>query len=125
MALDPAKRHELHWSHKEKSVARAAFDAALARETSAIRKEVEAVLQGSKEPNAVWDILELLSRKQREVERKYDYRYSVLIGVFARLLFEGWIAESDLAGLGAEKLQLIRRSAETVKELDAMPPSKK
>jgi len=119
MALDPAKRHELHWSHKEKSVARAAFDAALARETLAIRQEVEAVLQRSKEPSAVWDILELLSRKQREVERKYDYRYSVLIGVFARLLCEGWIAESDLAGFSAEKLQLIHRSAETVKELDA------
>ena len=119
MALDPAKRHELHWSHKEKSVARAAFDAALARETSAIRKEVEAALQRSKEPSAVWDILELLSRKQRKVERKYDYRYSVLIGVFARLLYEGWIAESDLAGLSAEKLQFIQRSAETVKELDA------
>jgi len=69
--------------------------------------------------NAVWDILELLSRKQREVERKYDYRYSVLIGVFGRLLYEGWIAESDLADLSAEKLQLIQRSAETVRELDA------
>jgi len=123
MALDPAKRHELHWSHKEKSVARAAFDAALARETSAIRKEIEAVLQRSKAPNAVWEILERLSRRQREVERKYDYRYSVLIGVFARLLYEGWIAESDLAGLGAEKLQFIQRSAETVKELDALPPA--
>jgi len=119
MALDPAKRHELHWSHKEKNVARAAFDAALARETSAIRQGVEAVLQRSKAPGAVWDVLELLSRKQREVERKYDYRYSVLIGVLARLLCEGWIAESDLAGLSAEKLQLIQRSAQTVKELDA------
>jgi hypothetical protein len=53
------------------------------------------------------------------LERKYDYRYSVLTGVFARLLYEGWITESDLAGFSPEKLQLIQRGAATVKELDA------
>jgi hypothetical protein len=108
MALDPARRRDLNWSHKEKSVARAAFDSALARETSAIRKKVEEMLQRSNEPTAVW-----------ELERKYDYRYSVLTGVFARLLYEGWVAESDLAGLAPEKLELIRRGAGTVRELDA------
>jgi hypothetical protein len=43
----------------------------------------------------------------------------VLTGVFARLLAEGWITEKDLVGLGAEKLELIRRGAGTVRELDA------
>ena len=81
MALDPARRRDLHWSHKEKSVARAAFDGALARETAAIRKKAEELLQRSSEPTAVWDVLEFLSKKQRELERKYDYRYSVLTGV--------------------------------------------
>jgi hypothetical protein len=119
MALDPAGRRELHWSHEEKSVARAAFDSALARETSAIRKIVEEMLQRSNKPTTVWDVLEFLSKKQRELERKYDYRYSVLTGVFARLLYEGWIVESDLAGLAPEKLELIRRGAGTVRELDA------
>ena len=119
MALDPAARRDFRWSHKEKSVARAAFDGALARETAAIRKKVEELLQRSNEPNAVWDVLEFLSKKQRELEQKYDYRYSVLTGVFARLLYEGWIAESDLAGLNPEKLELIRRGAGTVRELDA------
>jgi len=75
------------------------------------------LLQRSSEPNAVWDILEFLSKKQRELERKYDYRYSVLTGVFARLLYEGWIAESDLAGLNPEKVELIRRGAGTIREL--------
>ena len=32
---------------------------------------------------------------------------------------EGWITEKDLVGLGAEKLELIRRGAGTVRELDA------
>jgi len=51
--------------------------------------------------------------------KKYDYRYSVLIGVFARLLYEGWLSEQDLAGLSPEKLELIRRGAGTTRELDA------
>ncbi len=77
------------------------------------------MLQSYSEPSAVWDILKFLGTKQREIERKYDYRYSVLVGVFARLLAEGWITEKDLAGLGPEKLELIRRGAGTVRELDA------
>ena len=68
------------------------------------------MLQRSDDPDAVWDIHEFLSKKQQGHGRKYDYRRSVLIGVFARLLYEGWIAESDLAGLRPEKLQLIRRA---------------
>lgn len=118
MALDPAPRRELHWSHKEKTVARAAFDRALTRETASIRKEVQRILQTCKEATAVWDVLEFLFSKQREIQRKYDYRYSVLTGVFARLLYEGWITEKDLTGLSPEKLELIGRGAETARELD-------
>lgn len=119
MALDPSPRRELHWSHKEKGVARAAFDSALARENASIRREVESLLQRSSEPSAVWEVLEFLTTKQREIERKYDYRYSVLTGVFARLLAEGWLTDKDLVELDAEKLELIRRGAATVRELDA------
>jgi hypothetical protein len=75
------------------------------------------MLQRSSEPSAIWDILEFLTTKQREIGRKYDYRYSVLTGVFARLLAEGWISEKDLVGLGADKMELIRHGAGTVREL--------
>lgn len=75
------------------------------------------MLQRSDDPAAVWDVHDFLSKKRQSLGRKYDYRYSILTGVFARLLAEGWIAEADLAGLGAEKLELIRRGAATVKEL--------
>lgn len=38
----------------------------------------------------------------------YDYRYSVLVTVFAGLLREGWITEEDLKGLAAEKIEKIK-----------------
>jgi hypothetical protein len=42
-----------------------------------------------------------------EIERKYDYRYSVLPFVFATLLSEGRISENDLRGLDQGKIELI------------------
>jgi len=110
---------DLHWSHAEKAVARTAFDAALSRELAAIRKEVEAMLQRSTAPTEIWQLHDFLSEKRGEVDRKYDYRYSVLISVFGRLLHEAWVSEADLAGLSSEKLQLIQRSAAGWREVDA------
>lgn len=47
-------------------------------------------------------------RKRRETDEKYDYRYSQLLFVFARLLHKGRISESDLSGLRQDKLEKIR-----------------
>ena len=110
---------DLRWSHSEKEVARAAFDAALSRELAAIRKELVAMLERSATSVEVWQVHDFLSEKRDEVDRKYDYRYSVLISVFGRLLHEGWLNETDLTGISPEKLQLIQRSAAAWEKVDA------
>jgi hypothetical protein len=46
-------------------------------------------------------------------DRKYDYRYSVLTDVFARLFREGRVSEEELKGLGEEKLAYIRSFAKS------------
>jgi hypothetical protein len=53
--------------------------------------------------------------KKIEFERKYDFRYSVLISVFGRLLYEGWVTEADLADLKADKLEFIQTIAAMVR----------
>lgn len=110
---------DLDWSHSEKTAARAAFDAAFERECGAIRLEAERMLERRSEPGDVWRVHDYLSHKRLEIDRKYDYRYSVLISVFGRLLAQGWVTEAELSKLNPEKLQLIRRSAATVTEVDA------
>ena len=100
------------WSAREKKVARAAFDLALNREMESVRREVESMLAGSSDPREVWRIHEFLADKREEIDRKYDYRYSVLITVFARLVQEGWLSEGDLSGLSPEKLDAIKRVVE-------------
>jgi hypothetical protein len=48
-----------------------------------------------------------LAERRIEIDRKYDYRYSVLPIVFAELVKQGRIAENDLHGLAPEKIELI------------------
>ena len=100
---------DFDWSRSEKKAAGAAFNLALGRELKAIRREAEAMLQNASDDQAVWRLHDYLSQKRRDVEQKYDYRYSVLIFVFSRLLSEGWLTESDLSGIGEEKMEAIKK----------------
>jgi hypothetical protein len=100
---------DFSWTTAEKKIARAAFALALNRELTSVRREVESMLAGSPDAGAIWHVHEYLSDKRLEVDTKYDYRYSVLISVFARLVGEGWLSEGDLRGLAAEKLNMITR----------------
>jgi hypothetical protein len=52
-----------------------------------------------------------LTQRRREIDRRYDYRYSILPLVFAHLLRDGCLTEDDLHGLEQEKLDLIRRAS--------------
>ena len=99
---------EFSWSPSEKKAARTAFDAAFSRECDAIRREVEARLGRSANPPDLWRVHDYLSEKRRDVDRKYDYRYSVLIAVFGTLLREQWITEKDLSELRPDKVEAIK-----------------
>ncbi len=57
----------------------------------------------------MWAVEQYLSRAGRDVDAKYDYRYSVLEFLFARLLREGRIEDSELHGLSDDRVERIRR----------------
>jgi len=84
-----------------------------------VRSKVEALLKESPEPAQVWQILDYLSEKQRELDRKYDFRYSVLTSVFGRLLGESWLSEADLGALSREKLDIIECVASLFRDSNA------
>jgi hypothetical protein len=64
-----------------------------------------------KEPSELWELERWLTERRIGIDRKYDYRYSVLPLVLATLLREGRLTQDDLRGLGQDKLQAIRRAA--------------
>ena len=109
----------LAWSTGEKKVARAAFDAALERERTSVRREVESMLARSSDSAEIWSVRDYLNDKTREIDAKYDYRYSVLIDVLGRLVAERWLSIPELGGLAPEKLQLIEQHSTYWQKRDA------
>src|SRR6187399_2141693 len=100
---------EFTWSATEKKAARAAFSLSLARELKAARQEAEALLRNSSDDRVIWQIHDYLSSKRRDIDEKYDYRYSVLMLVFPRLVSEGWLKLEELMGIGSEKVEVITK----------------
>lgn len=98
------------WSKREKEIARKAFKVAYNREQQAILEDIRRRTSEVSDLVELWRLQEYLTEKRIEICEKYDYRYSVLDFVFARLIWEGWLQEEDLEGLADEKLDEIRRN---------------
>lgn len=104
------------WSKSEKAIARTAFDAALKREFHELMQETKQRAKQINEPADLWDLEHYLTERRKEIDRKYDYRYSQLRHVFGRLLYEGKVSEEDLRGLRDDKLKSIRALAKFLAE---------
>ena len=109
------------WSRSEKAIARRAFDAALGRELHEVIQEAQRRVNQINESADLWELEHYLTQRRKEIDRKYDYRYSELTNVFGRLLHEGRLSEKELRGLGEEKLRSIQSSASFFATDDASP----
>jgi Photoprotection regulator fluorescence recovery protein len=105
-------QNEPTWSRSEKAIARKAFDAALRRELHEVIQEAKRMASQIKEPSDLWDLEHYLTERRKEIDRKYDYRYSQLAQVFGRLLHENRLSEEELRGLREDKLNSIRSIAQ-------------
>jgi hypothetical protein len=99
------------WSPAEKTVARRAFELTLSRELESVLREAKERVARIREPSELWDLEHWLGERRRQIDRAFDFRYSVLPQVFANLLRNGQITEEDLRGLAPAKLDAIRRMA--------------
>jgi hypothetical protein len=104
------KRDET-WTPTEKKLAKIAFDNAFERQCTAITQEARRMLEATTAPSEIFRVQEYLTEQRRIVDRLYDYRYSRLLGVFGRLLSDGWLREGDLHGLRSQKIAKIKHEA--------------
>lgn len=100
--------HDLKWSQSEKKIARAAFDEALDVALAKIMTEFKAKANAVATASDIWDIEEYLREQRQDINELFDYRYSQLPLVFARLVREGYLDQARLAGLSEEKRQIVR-----------------
>jgi hypothetical protein len=109
-------QHEPTWSRSEKTIARKAFDAALGQELHEVIQEAKRMANEIQQSSDLWDLEHHLTQRRKEIDRKYDYRYSRLTHVFGRLLHENRLSEEELRGLGEDKLKSIRSLAKFLAE---------
>jgi len=111
MKDSPALMRDLRWSPAEKALARRVFEAALNQELEAVVRETKEKAAKIKQVSDVWDLVYHLTQRRKEIDRQYDYRYSVLPEVFGNLIRKGRLREEDLRGLGDDKLHFIQAYA--------------
>jgi hypothetical protein len=109
-------QNEPIWSRSEKTIARTAFDAALGRELHEVIQIAKQKANEIQQSSDLWDLEHYLTERRKEIDRKYDYRYSRLTQVFGRLLHEGRLREDELRGLREDKLKPIRSFAKFLAE---------
>ena len=102
---------EMHWSPKEKKIARRAFDRALHRELEATIHEAKQMAERIKEPDELWELERYLAQRRKEIDAKYEFKYSVLLLVLSELVREGRITLDELHGLAEDKLRCVRDHA--------------
>jgi hypothetical protein len=95
---------DIVWSQTEEKIAEEAFRRAYEREINALIQDVREQASALTELKDMWQLHDFLSARRHDIDGKYDYRYSVLIFVFARLVKEGWLHLHELEGLEKDKL---------------------
>ena len=103
-------------SRSEKAIARTAFDAALGRELHEVIQEAKRMANQIRQSSELWDLERYLTQRRKEIDRKYDYRYSQLTDVLGRLLYENRLSEEELRGLREDKMESIRSFAKFLRE---------
>jgi hypothetical protein len=100
---------DLNWTASEKKIARRAFETALDREFAALIEESKKRMNQVSTPEELWEFEQWLSERRKEIDKTYDFRYSILPVVFANLLHRRTLSDVELAGLSSEKIELIQR----------------
>lgn len=106
------------WSTGEKKIARRAFEAALEKALAAAIADFKVRAAAVSTPTKMWTIGEDLRRQRREIDQRFDYRYSQLTHVFAELIHLGLTDESAVAGLAEAKRADIQRALSFMKRRD-------
>jgi hypothetical protein len=107
--------NDIHaWPKSEKILAQKILGVALNREMLEIRKRISKTVTDYKEHEDIWKLHKYLSDKKKEMDSKYELKYSQMILVFGRMIREGYLREDDFNGLSESKIK-------AVKEISVIP----
>jgi hypothetical protein len=110
---------DLTWSHAEKVIAREAFRRALEREFREVIAKTKEIAKNIEQPADLWELEGYLTDSRKDIDRRYDYRYSVLPLVLGNLVRRGRLSMEELSGLREDKLKAIRSYVRLFDDVDA------
>ena len=64
-----------------------------------------------RQASELWELELYLTQRRKEIDRKYEYKYSSLLSTSGKLVGEGRLDVKDFRGLAEDKLAFIRREA--------------
>ncbi len=105
---------DMTWTPAEKAVARKAFELAMERELNDVMARAKETASHIKRPADLWKLEAFLTASRKELDHKYEYRYSILPQVFGMLLREGWLKEEELRGLSEDKIRCAKMWAKAL-----------
>ncbi len=97
------------WTTAEKKLARELFERAASNEEAELIADIKGRAAQLSDLDAVRGLQAHIGSAVREFQVKYDFRYSQLLFVFARLVREGRLSRSELNRLSDDKLALVDR----------------
>jgi len=102
------KGQTLHnnWTKAEKQIAKKVFNLAKSRAYQDLIDTINSKVINSQ--NQIWELRDLLNKKAKEFDDKFDYRYSQLLILFIRYINEGLLSIEELEGLSEDKIYMIR-----------------
>ena len=103
---------EFKWKDSEKKTASRAFEQARTAELDKVIQSFKADAAKIEDADQLWTLIDQMKNRRYQFEQKYDYRYSILVSVLARLLGEQRISIEDLAGLDGDKLAAVTLKSE-------------
>jgi hypothetical protein len=104
----------MKYSKSEKLAARELFELAMHRDYENLKSQITSL--SIDEPHNIWELKDLLNKKSREFDRKYDYRYSILDQLFVEFILEDLLKTSELKGLSKERQKYIETIVENIKK---------
>jgi hypothetical protein len=99
------------WTNPEKEIARNLYAKVVLEEYDEIIKDFKRRAQKVKTRDEFWEMENYIKEVHRDLEARFDPRYSQILFVFGSLLRRGKISNEQLKGLSNEKINEIHRIA--------------
>jgi Photoprotection regulator fluorescence recovery protein len=87
---------------------RLAFDRALHQELDATIQEAKQMADRIEQADELWELERHLTQRRKEIDLKYEFKYSSILLVLAELVREHRISLDELRGLSEDKLHCVR-----------------